>query len=378
MADRLWAPFDHVGNPYAMYARLRKEDPVHKAQTGEYILTKYKDIKTVLKSSDFRAGNRLEWLSRGITYFKNQDEDLGEIYKAINSFLLFINAPDHLPIRNMVMKVWDDREVNEVIDSTADELLNKFSGDAVKDYAQPLPAIVVSRIMGIPVEDHAYLRDLGVKMIRSFDAYHSWKDLVELNKVSGEFVNYFRNLIGKPTDGLVAKLTAASKNILREEQLVSILIFLFISGEETSAASIGTAIRNVLLHDIKSIGDVGELFRYDPPVQFLGRITKRESAIGGVTIPADSALTLVLGSANRDEDQFDNPDTINFERSPNPHLSFGYGTHYCLGEWLGKSLTQIAVEKFARKFPAATVPEQKMEWSKNLSVRALKSLKVNV
>lgn len=361
-----------------MYAKLRKEDPVHKAQTGEYVLTRYKDIKAILKSSDYTSGNRFDWLSRGITYFKNKDEDLGEIYKAINSFILFLSPPDHLPMRNMVMKAWNDREVNDLIEATADDLLNKFSGDAVKDYAQPLPSIVVSRIMGIPFEDHAYLSGIGVTMIRSLDLYHSWRELVELNKASEQFVDYFRNFLTKPNGGLVGRLTTASKDILRKEQLISLLIFLFIAGEETSAASIGTAIRNVLAHNLNQVGDVDELFRYDPPVQFLGRITKKESNIGGVVIPPNSVLTLVVGSANRDEDQFEQPDTINLNRSPNPHLAFGYGTHFCLGEWLGKLLTQIAVEKFIRRFPTATISEQKIEWNKNLAVRAMKSLKVNV
>src|ERR1044071_8444677 len=109
----LWSPFDaaHINDPHPMYARLRKEDPVHRSQTGEFIVTRYSDVKSILKSSDFRSGNRLEWLSRGIEYFKNHDEDLSNIYRAVSSFILFLNPPDHTAIPNFVAKTWNDREV---------------------------------------------------------------------------------------------------------------------------------------------------------------------------------------------------------------------------------------------------------------------------
>lgn len=397
-AEPLWAPFDpkHVANPYAMYTRLRNTEPVHKAQTGEFILTRYSDVKLVLKSTDYRSGNRLEWLSRGIEYFKNQDEDLGNIYKAINTFLLFLNAPDHLPVRNMVMKTWDDREVRAMIEATAEELLKdrKGSFDLVQDYAQLLPAIVISRIMGIPMEDYRHLRNLGGTMMRSLNLYHSWKELVELNETSGAFVKYFAELIEAkrkhPDQGIVSRLLVANERekLLRQEQLVSVLIFLFIAGEETTASTIGTGLYNLIRHNQaynqlrthpELMGTTGtdEILRFDGPVQLLGRIAKTESVIGGVTIPANSALTLVLGSANRDDAQFEDADTLDLGRSPNQHVAFGYGTHFCLGEWLGKMQTKIAVERFIAKFEKASVPDQQIEWNKNLSVRAMKSLIVN-
>src|ERR1051325_6563671 len=191
----LWSPFNdsHIGNPYPMYERLRKEDPVHRSQTGEFIITRYSDVKAVLKSSDYRSGNRLEWLSLSIEYFRNRDEDLGNIYKAVNSFVLFMNPPDHTAIRNFVMKTWNDREIEAMIEDVVEKQLRKLHGtfDVVKDFAQPVPAMVICEILGIPIEDFEYLRLLGGKMVRSLDLYHSMKDLVELNEASGQFVNYF-------------------------------------------------------------------------------------------------------------------------------------------------------------------------------------------
>jgi pimeloyl-[acyl-carrier protein] synthase len=390
----LWSPFDpsHIGNPYPMYERLRREDPVHRAQTGEFIISKYSDVKSVLKSSDYRSGNRLEWLSLGIEYFKNRDEDLGNIYKAINSFILFMNPPDHTTIRNFVMKTWDDREVEAIIERVVDERLRKLAGtfDVVKDFAQPVPAMVICEILGIPLEEFEYLRSLGVKMVRSLDLYHSMKDLVELNQASGQFVKYFGEFIlKKPSKGLLGKLVSANERekMLNEEQLISVAIFLFIAGEETTANSIGTALSDFintgtyqqLRADRKLLRATAleELFRYNGPVHLLGRISKKETTIGGIRVPVNTPLTLVIAAANRDEAEFPNAHVLDVNRSPNQHLAFGYGTHFCMGEWLGKLQTRIALEKFISKFGDVKLEDQNIVWMKNIAVRGMTSLIVN-
>jgi cytochrome P450 len=396
-SEQLWSPFDpvHIGDPYAMYARLRDNAPVYKSQTGEYIVTRYNDVKAILKSSDYRSGNRLEWFSRGVKYFQNHDEDLSNIYKAINSFILFLNAPDHQRIRTFISKIWDRDGVNETISAVADELLANLSGsfDVVKQFAQPLPAMVISKIMGIAVEDHDHLRKLGVTMTNSLNLYNSWKELVELNNASGEFVKYFGHLINEkrkaPDTGLISRLVQANDRdrVIDDAQMISVLIFMFVSGEETTSHSIGTGLRNLIQAPGKysqlrsnpslSRNAVEELFRFDSPVQILGRISLRETEIGGVIIPAEAPLTVVTASANRDESVFSDPAELDLERSPNPHLAFGHGTHFCLGEWLGKLQVGIAIERFMKKFPSASIPPQNIVWNRNLSVRGMSSLIVS-
>jgi pimeloyl-[acyl-carrier protein] synthase len=392
----LWSPFtpSHIGNPYPMYERLRREAPVYRSQTGEYIITRYADIKSILKSSDFRSGNRLEWLSLGIEYFKNREEDLANIYKAINAFILFMNPPDHTTIRNFVMKTWDNREIEGMIERVVDGQLRKLTGtfDVVKDFAQPVPAIVISDILGVPLDEFEYLRALGVKMVRALDLYHSMKDLVALNEASGQFVKYFAEFIRKkPTKGLLGKLVSANERekILRDEQMISVAIFLFIAGEETTANSIGTALhdfittKNVYQQLRKDPGllhttGLEEFFRYNGPVHLLGRISKKETTIETTTIPVNSPLTLVVAAANRDEAEFPNANTLDLNRSPNQHLAFGYGTHFCMGEWLGKLQTRIALEKFISKFSDVKVEPQNITWLKNIAVRGMTSLIVTV
>jgi cytochrome P450 len=393
--ELLWTPYHpaHIADPYTMYSNLREHDPVHLSQTKEWIITRYADVKFVLKSQSFRSGNRQEWLTRGIEYFKNQDEDLQHIAAAINSFILFLNPPDHALIRSFVTKSWNNREVDQLIERNIIQLLDKIDAkefDLVKDFAKPFPVLVISEIMGIPSDDYLHLKDLAATMQRSLDLYHTYKELVELNECSRKFVDYFRGLIKlkleKPDDSLTSKLLKNNAIGLEEKHLISICIFIFVASEETTANSIGTGFLN-LIRNPKQFEflrknpeqiqpAVEELFRYDSPVQLLGRVAKTTVELGGKVIPEGAALTLVLGSANRDPNQFPSPNELQLTRTPNHHIAFGSGMHYCLGDWLGRVQAQKAINLFIKRFPTLSLVDQELRWNKNLSVRGLQSLLV--
>ncbi|MEK6781263.1 MAG: cytochrome P450 [Bacteroidota bacterium] len=397
--QRLWTPYNpgHVIDPYKMYKRLREEDPVHLSQTNEWVITRYTDVKFVLKSQEFRSGNRLDWLSKGVQYFKNQDEDFQHISSAINSFLLFLNPPDHTKIRSFVTKTWNDHNVEAMIADNVNQLLSKLNPkgfDLVKEFAQPFPVLVISEIMGIPKEDYLQLKSVAVNMQRSLDLYHTYKELVELNKTSKIFVEYFKKLIRlkseRPDNSLISKLILSnvSHNYnLEEKHLISICIFLFTASEETTANTTGTGLYNLICNPEKYAylytypehipSAVEELLRFDSPVQLLGRIAKTTIPLGDKVIPEGAALTLVLGSANRDPLQFNSPDELDLLRSPNHHVALSSGIHYCLGDWLGRIQAKIALQLFMDKFPSLKLDDQKLSWNKNLAVRGLQSLLVS-
>src|SRR5918993_4128924 len=125
MTLKLWRPLDaeNIRDPYPMYRALREEEPVHRAQTGEYIISRYDDVKAILKSNSFQTGNKLDWIKREVQYFQNKNEDLTAIHEAMNSFVLMLNAPNHMRIRSFVAKCWDNREVDNVIQKMANDLV---------------------------------------------------------------------------------------------------------------------------------------------------------------------------------------------------------------------------------------------------------------
>lgn len=393
----LWKPYapEYVRDPYSMYKILRDQDPIHKAQTKEYIITKYDDVKTILKSSSFDTGNRLEWLNRGIKYLANKDEDFTAIYAAMNSFILMLNSTNHIRIRSFVSKTWNDKDVDAIILKNINDLIPEISSefDLVSSFTQPLSVRTACNILGLETDEYNYLKDLAISMTKTLDLYISYKDLISINDSAVRFISFFSNQIkiksDKPDKGLLSKLIQKNKLEhlgLTEEELVSLAIFLFIAGEETSASLISSGIYNLLLHPdqlnlLQSNPDlitsaVDELLRYDSVVQLLGRISKEDYKIGEMVIPAQSTVTLVLGSANRDETIFAEPNALNITRNPNRHLSFGSGVHFCLGDWLAKRQAQLAIGTFFQKFPNAKLMDKEVGWYNNLAIRSLKSLPV--
>jgi cytochrome P450 len=397
-----WRPLDPsaIRDPYEMYRPLRLHDPVYLAQTGEYIVTRYHDVRGILKNSSFASGNRLTWLQRGVAYFENKDEDLRSIYRAMNSFILMLNDSQHQRVRNFVNRAWDDRHVDDIIARNISRLLagldeSEQEIDLVSRYAQPLPVHTISDILGVSLTDGQHLIDLGVAMTKSLDLYVSLKDLVSMNRAAADFIEFFQEQISikqdHPDEGLLSKLIRRNRDEncgLSTEELISIAIFLFTAGEETSAGLISNAMLNLLRHPdqldlLRQNPDlmesaIEETLRYDSVVHLLGRIAGEDVNVRGTVVPRGATVTLVVASANRDEDVFEDANRFIISRKPNRHLSFGSGGHYCMGDWLGRRQSQLAVSSFLRRFPQVSLPDQELTWYKNLAVRRLERLTVRL
>jgi pimeloyl-[acyl-carrier protein] synthase len=394
----LWQPYapENLRDPYPMYKKLRDTQPIHYAQTREYIVTGYDDVKEILKSNAFETGNRMEWVKRGVQYLQSKDEDFSALYHAMNSFVLMLNAPQHMKIRTFISRAWDNREVDTIISRNIEKVLAGISEtefDAVVGFAQPVSLHVISDILGISVSDHRHLHELGHNMARSIDLYPSMRDLVKINDAAREFIEFFREQISQkqnnPDDGLLSKLIMKNKiegTGLTEPEIISIAIFLFIAGEETTAGAIGSGIYSLLNHphELEKLREdntlidaaAEEILRHDSIVQLLGRISKTDYTINNTVIPAGSAVTMVIGSANRDETIFEQPDEFKIDRKPNRHLTFGSGPHFCLGDWLGRRELSFSMRAFFEKFRNIQLSETGPQWNSNLAVRTLKSLKV--
>lgn len=400
MNTLLWKPLDeeNIRNPYGMYATLRQTDPVHQAQTGEWIITRYDDIRHILKSGAFESGNRLSWLKKGIRYFDNKQEDFRAIYQAMNSFVLMLNDAQHARIRNFIARAWNSRDIDGLILDNIHTVLNGINEkefDFVARFAQPVPVYTISGILGIPVTDYQRLLQLGVAMTKTLDLYISLKDLVTMNEAAKDFIGYFRDQIRlkqvNPDGGLLSRMIQKNKEEdagLSEEEMTSIGIFLFTAGEETSAGLISNAVLHLAQHpgQLDSLrkdpalidSAIEEVLRYDSVVQLLGRIAKDEVIVGKTLIRPGAPVTLVIAAGNRDPDAFEQPDQFIIARKPNRHLSFGSGIHYCLGDWLGRRQSQLTVAAFLQRYPKITLPEQQLSWYKNIAVRRLDALRIRV
>ncbi len=403
--SKLWRPLDAdvIANPYPFYKHLQKENPVFQSQTGEWIITRYNDIKNILGDKNtFKVGNRLQWMEHATTYAKEKGLDYSNVSKALQSFVLFKNPPQHTEYRKWMHQHWKehpftDGEISEIIDGLIRNInLNGF--EFVSALAKPLPLLAISKILGIPLKDMPRLKSWSYDVIKVMDLYLKVSDLDRINGAATHLLQYFTDIANHPealdNNGIIYKLVSENTLELTDEQLASAFIFLFIAGQETSAAFLSTMIyhlgsdpenyREELYNKISSgqasvKSSVNELFRFDPPVQLLGRTNTEEVEINGIKIKPESTFTLCIGAGNRDPEIFENPGEINLNRSENSSLSFGYGIHRCLGESMALDIAESTLRYISSHYSEIKIPDNlELEWENNISIRRLKRLEVSL
>ncbi len=368
-------------NPFPFYARLRAEAPVYRmslpTRETAWLITRYDDVALVLKDERF-----VKDTNNALTPGEAANQRwFRKVFKTLKRNMLNLDPPDHTRLRGLV-KAFSPKLVEQMhgrIEMLTNDLLDavQFQGrmDLIRDFALPLPATIIAEMLGVPVEDrHAFHR--GTNAIISA-ASSSWAMLKAIPRL-GALIRYIRELVRKrrddPHDDLVSALAQAEEagDKLSEDELLAMIFLLLVAGHETTVNLIGTGTLALLEHPgqmdklrndpvlIKPA--VEELLRYTSPVEMATeRYAREDVTIAGVTIPRGDMVFAVIASANRDERQFADPDTLDVAREPNKHLAFGLGPHFCLGAPLARLEGQIAINTLLRRLPEmrlAAAPER--------------------
>jgi cytochrome P450 len=387
-------------NPFPCYARLRAEAPVHRitmlSQEAAWLVTRYDDVMAVLKDDRFvkDAANAMtpEQLAHRPWFRKLKR------FKAMQRTMINVDPPHHTRLRALVSKAFTPRLIEQMrhrVQTLTDELLDNVNNrgrmDLIRDFALPLPATIIAEMLGVPAADrHKFHRWSNSLMTIS----SNWRMLKAILNV-GPFMRYIRQIIklrrANPQDDLVSALvrTEEAGDTLSEEELVTMVILLLVAGHETTVNLIGNGALALLEHPdqleklrtnpvlIKPA--VEEFLRYASPVDMSTERYAREGiTLAGVTIPRGEMVLAVIASANRDERKFANPDMLDIARDPNPHLTFGLGTHFCLGASLARLEAQIAISTLLRRLPnlRLTTHPANLQWRSGLILRGLESLPV--
>lgn len=271
-----------------------------------------------------------------------------------------------------------------------DEMETKADPDIMRDFAAPLPFIVISELLGIPKEDRAKFQVWTSAMV---DTSESGQDAT--NQALREFKQYMQTLIEEkrnhPGEDLTSKLIYAEEDgqKLSESELYSMLFLLVVAGLETTVNLLGSGTLALLLHkdqleNIKRQPDtiqtaVEELLRYTSPVIMMAnRWAIEDFTYKDVSIKKGDMIFIGIGSANRDPEYFDEPDTLNVARTPNRHISFGFGIHFCLGAPLARMEASIAFNALLKRFPNIELngSSEDLTWRKNVFLRGLETLPV--
>ena len=384
-------------NPYPFYARLRAEAPVWRTALPDkrvaWLVTRYEDVAGVLRDDTF-AKDRLNAMD---PVQLRKTPWVPGFLKPLERNMLDLDDPDHARLRALVSKAFTPRLIEWLrgrIETLSEELLDvmerKGGAELVGDYALPIPATVIAELLGVPAEDRRKFHRWSGKLV----SVSSGRDMLRALPAALAFTRYLRKIIerrrAEPGDDLLTALVRAEEagDKLSEDEVLAMAFLLLVAGHETTVNLIASGALALLEHPKQAEAlssdpsltkpAVEELLRYTSPVELATeRYAREDVEIAGTTIPRGELVLAVLGSANHDEREFEDPDVLNVTRDPNRHLAFGRGgVHHCLGAPLARMEGQIAISALLRRFPharLAVVPET-LRWRRGLFLRGLHML----
>ena len=386
---------DVLADPYPLYHRLRREDPVHwDPFLHTWVVTRYADVVRVLR--DFSAvctPTPAQLSAMGLSA-------LNPIAQVMVKQMLFLDAPAHSRIRSLAAAAFTPQRVEvlrghirEIVRGLLGKVKPRASIDVIADLAVPLPCIVTAEILGVPVEDHHQLKLWSqdfAEMLGNFQ--HNPDRIPKILKTTEDMTAYFRAAMhgnNLRPDGLVNSLKNAEiqGDRLTEEEVVANSIVTMVGAQETTTNLIGSGTLSLLRHpdqleklrvDPSLIPSATEeLLRYESPSQHTVRLAPEDTELGGKEIRKRQAVRAVMAAANRDPERFPDPDRLDITRQDNRHVAFGYGAHFCFGAPLARIEGQIALEEMVRWFPHWSLEPGPLVWRTNSGLRGLTSLRVS-
>ncbi|MGW0056440.1 cytochrome P450 [Nocardia nova] len=381
--------------PYEGYRLLRETAPVLVSASGVVVLSRYADCQAALRNR--RLGKADESLGFRLT---DVPEDLQRTtLHRFRRTMLFRNPPDHERLRRLVADAFTHRHVEQLrpriaerIDHLLDAAAERERIDIISEIALPLPVAVIGDLLGVPESDRAAAAPLVRCLLAPLEPASDTAAIRRAADAETQLVEYFSTLLAEkrtdPQDDLLSRLAIArGADALDEDEMVGSAILLFAAGFETTTNLIGNGLAALLAHpdQLAALRDepalasnaVEELLRYDAPVQTNGRTALADTAIGDVSVPDGTVVLMLLGSANRDPDRYDDPDILDLRRRNPAPLSFGSGIHFCLGAALARTEAMELFPRLLARFPGLAADGEPV-WRPGLSFRGLASLPVSL
>jgi pimeloyl-[acyl-carrier protein] synthase len=395
--DELLSP-SYLQDPYPIYRRLRETDPVHWFEPwGAWILTRYADVAAVLRA-DGREFSVVGRIRRAVSALPEElQEEFTPIVDHFSVGLLHSDPPDHTRLRGLITAAFTPKAIiqsREWISATVANLLERLRDkrrfDVLADFAFPLPAMVVARVLGMPADDclegkrwaDAVSHFFGSNRLTLELARYGQNALLEAREYLTQLADARR---AEPRADVVSRLVAAQARgdpISQDEVLSTAMTFL-VGGHETTTALITSGLLSLSrfpdqLERLRAQPElmpsaIEEFLRFESPNQRIIRVALHDVPVGDRVITKGQSVMCLLGAANRDPDQFTDPERLDIGRRDNRHLGFAMGTHFCIGAPLARLEGQIAMDALLSGFPRYAIDETP-EWIGSPTLRLLRSL----
>jgi cytochrome P450 len=389
---------ESIPDPHPLYRALRETAPIFRsALSGTWVVSGFDAARSLLR--DPRCGNPMDDDSRSVVAIDGAPRRRRD---ADTRTMLFLNPPDHTRIRGLVSRAFTPRRVERLrpeVAAMTDALLDAMSdgdgvvtGDFVDGVAFPLPANVISALVGVPASERDWLRPLVARMAASIEPTATEEALDGAEAAMVEAGDYLGRLLderrAEPRDDLLSGLIQASdgEDRLSENEVLANVLLIYAAGFETTTHLLGNMVRQLVAHpeqlalvraDRSLIpGTVEEVLRFDPPVQLDGRFLFDDVEVEGVMIPKGSTVLTLLAAANRDPRVCDDPDRFDVTRTDTQILSFGSGIHYCLGAALARLEGQVVLERLLDRFASWEILAE--TWRPRITIRGVERLAVRL
>ncbi len=391
--DLPFDPFSSDGreDPYPTYRRLRDEAPVHhSSERGVYSITRYDDVVAVLNDPDtFSSRAMFTMLMNG------GDEGRPPLSWGLFRFVLSMvlrtrlnplefttarnliaeDGESHASLRAIVNRGFTPRRIaawearaRELVDECLAGLRRGEPFDLMRDLAVPLPTTLIAEMIGVEPErlaDFKRWSDAIIEVSTGPGRTERWARRYRETFI--ELIRYLRSVADRrrrdPADDVVSVIVAGQEGEagLSDREVIQFVMLLLVAGNETTTNWIGNTVCALLDHAQAAEAVAAEpgripaaleeSLRYDSPVQLVVRNTTRDVELAGVRIPQGSTVAPILGSANRDERRFPDPDRLDPSRDARGHVGFGFGKHFCLGASLARLEARVALEALAPELP---------------------------
>lgn len=396
-------PYDasFTADPYPAYAWLRESSPFHRdPRFGMTFVSRYRDILAIL--TDRRFGRvpppgRERAATRPALPFYDR-------YVRVN--LLETEGESHRHLRRLLARALNPSRIASLgtrIESIAKDLVDRPRAGAETDFiaelAEPLPVIMIAELLGWPDAERHRLRPWSADIVRLYEKDASAEDAARAEAATREFATMIDSIAeerraearrAEPRADLISELVAMELEGggLTREQLIASCMLLLNAGHEATVNAAGNGLLALLRHTdardrlseepglIESA--VEEMLRYDPPLHLFHRFAQEDAVIAGHKVAAGEKVGLLYGSANRDPEVFDDPDTFDITRRPNRHLAFGAATHFCLGATLARLELKSLMGALLARSPRVELVGERAGFHPGLVFRGLKRLPIRL
>jgi pimeloyl-[acyl-carrier protein] synthase len=396
--DEVFLADDFFSNIHEYYRLLREQDPVHwSGSLGYWILTSYADVHDILRDPRLSSAGRVSKLLDRVCD-GSPPAELSPLVEHYSGGLIHSDPPVHTRLRKLFNKPFVRPaieamrpRVQERIDELIDGMAAKETVDLVRDFAFPLPITVVCDLLGIDIADRDSflvwshdLSDITAAAPTVEGMLRKQESLLQLRAMIGATLAERRK---KPGSDMFSALLAArdEEDALTEEEIIQSSITVIIGAHETTTSLISNAILGLLRwpNELAKLRErpelvptaVEEFLRFECPLNHNSRVATADLEIQGRRIEAGQVVVVSLVAANRDPRQFSEPDRLDVERRENPHLAFGFGSHFCLGAPLARLEAQLAIESLLRRFERFELISEP-PWRRNVMMHGVEALEL--